>query len=174
MKRPVALLSIACVFLVGILTGALVTHLLYVRSFPQPGERPRFERPGMRGGPGGGPRFVERLQNQLGLTPEQRSEIDEILRQSRIESDEIHEEMLPRIRAQLDRTRQRIFEVLTPEQREEFERLRKEHRGRAEQFFLGGEMRRGRPGRRGGRGPLPPPGPPPPGDEPPPESPPTE
>jgi hypothetical protein len=35
-------------------------------------------------------------------------------------------------------------------------------------------VRRGRPGRRGGRGPLPPPGPPPPGDEPPPESPPTE
>jgi len=176
MRRPVALLSIACVFLVGILAGALATHLLYVRSFPRPGERPRLERPGLPGGPGVGPRFLERLELQLGLTPQQRREIDEILRKSRTESDKIHDEMLPRVRAQLEGTRQRILEVLTPEQREEFERLRKEHRGRAERFFLGGEMRPHRrgPGRRGPRGPLPPPGPPPPGDEPPRAPPPTE
>ena len=162
MRRPVALLSIACVFLVGILVGALGTHLLYVRSFPRPDELPRGGRPGLRGGPAVGPRFAERLERQLGLSEEQRREIDEILRESRKESNGLHDEMLPRIRAQVERTRQRIFEVLTPEQREEFERLREEHRG-AERFFLGGDVRHRRkgPGRRGPR-----PQPPPPDGEP--------
>jgi len=175
MRRPVALLSIACVFLVGILVGALGTHLLYVRSLPQPAELSRVGRPGLQGGPVAGPWLVERLERRLGLSEEQRREIDEILRQSREESDALHEEMLPRIREQLERTRQRIFEVLTPEQREEFERLRKEHRG-AERFFLGGDPRHRRkgPGRRGPRAQPPPPGPPPPGSEPPPPGPPTE
>jgi Spy/CpxP family protein refolding chaperone len=176
MRRPVALLSIACVFLVGILVGALGTHLLYVRSLPQPAELSRGDRPGPGGGPAVGPRFVERMTQRLGLSEEQRREIDEILRQSREESDALHDEMLPVIREQLERTRQRIFEVLTPEQREEFERLRREHRGRTERFFLGGESghRRKGPGRRGPRGQPPPPGPPPPGSEPPPSEPPPE
>jgi len=131
-KRSLALVYVAGLFLFGILIGALGMHLYYAQRFPGP-------RPG--GGPphqrGMGPFFVERLERDLELTPEQIGRIEEIVHESRIEFEGLRREMRPRLRDQMDRTTERIAEVLTPEQREKFERLRGRPDRRMERFFLG-------------------------------------
>jgi len=130
-KRSLALVSVAGLFLLGILIGALGMHLYYATKFPgPPGFGPRGHRPG-------GPFMGERLERELGLSVEQKQRIDEIIRESRVEGEALREEMFPRVHAQMERTRERIMEVLTPEQREKFEELRHRHRGRADRFFLG-------------------------------------
>lgn len=139
MRRGLAVLAVIGLFLIGVLIGAFATHLFYVRLLWQPwgstSERVRM--------------FSERLDGRLDLTREQRREIDHILEDSRREARAIRDDVRPRIEAQLRQTRERIEAVLTPEQREKFERLARRHRRWAEQFFLGP------PG--GRRGPSPPP-----------------
>ena len=131
MKRSLALVNVFGVLLLGIVIGAMGMHLFYAQRFPGP--------PG-RHGPGGGmhrPAFAERLERQLDLTPEQQSRIEEIVRESRLRGRELHEELLPRVRSQMDETRRRIREVLTLEQQVKFDELDQRHRRRAERFFLG-------------------------------------
>jgi hypothetical protein len=148
MRRGLAVLAVIGLFLIGVLIGAFATHLFYVRLLWQPGEPARARA-----------RIIsERVYRRLDLAPEQRREIDRILEDARREARAIRDDVRPRIEAQLRQTRERIEAVLTPEQREKFERLARRHRRWAEQFFLGP------PG--GRRGPSPPPpgeGPGPPG-----------
>lgn len=143
MKRHLALVYVAGLFLLGILVGALAMHLYYAVGSPA---HPRFPGPGRAHRPD----FSQRLERELDLTPEQARRIDAILAESRAEGEALHAEMLPRVREQMERTRARIAEVLTPEQRDRFEELNRRFRGRAERFFLGH-----RPGRRDEPGPPP-------------------
>jgi len=131
MKRSLALVYVFGVLLLGIVIGAMGMHLFYAQRFPGP--------PG-RHGLGSGmhtPAFAERLERHLDLTPEQLTRIEEIVRESHAEGRSLHEELLPRVRSQMDETRRRIREVLTPEQQEKFDELDRRHRRRAERFFLG-------------------------------------
>ena len=68
----------------------------------------------------------------------------EILERSHAEGDALRREMLPRLRTTMAETRDRIREVLTPEQQAKFEELQHQHSRRVERMFLG---RGGRPGR---------------------------
>ena len=143
MKRHLALVYVAGLFLLGVLVGALAMQLYHSVNAPDPRRLPGR-------GPAHRPDFADLLERRLDLTPDQVQRIDVILAESRAEAEAFHEEMLPRVREQMERTRERISEVLTPEQRERFEELHRRHRGRAERFFLGR-----RPGRRGEMGPPP-------------------
>jgi Spy/CpxP family protein refolding chaperone len=143
MKRSIAFLYVAGLFLLGILIGALATHLWYAQ---RPSHRPFGPRGGMRPpahemrrGPGHrpGPFFLERIGRQLDLSPEQEQRIAEIIEESHREAGALHEEILPRVEAQLEQTRQRILEVLTPEQRERFEEFHRRHRRVLERGVLG-------------------------------------
>jgi hypothetical protein len=80
---------------------------------------------------------VERLERMLDLSSEQKRQVDEILRESHAEGERLHAEMLPRVHEHMERTRERIEEILTPGQRELFTEMAKQHRGRLERFFLG-------------------------------------
>ncbi len=133
MNRVAALASVAALFLVGVLVGGLGTHLFFVNQPHRPG-------------PGGfrGDHFLELLERELALTTDQMRRIEEILEQSHAEGDALRREMLPRLRTTMAETRDRIREVLTPEQQAKFEELRQQHRRRVERMFLG---RGGRPGR---------------------------
>ncbi len=133
MNRVAAFASVAALFLVGVLVGGLGTHLFFANQ-PQ------------RPGPGGlrGDHFLELLERELVLTTDQMRRIEEILEQSHAEGDALRREMLPRLRTTMAETRDRIREVLTPEQQAKFEELRQQHRRRVERMFLG---RGGRPGR---------------------------
>ncbi len=132
MNRVAAFASVAALFLVGVLVGGLGTHLF----LNQP-HRP---------GPGGfrGDHFLEILESELVLTTDQMHRIDEILEQSHAEGDALRSEILPRLRSTMAQTRDRIREVLTPEQQAKFEELQHQHSRRVERMFLG---RGGRPGR---------------------------
>jgi Spy/CpxP family protein refolding chaperone len=143
MKRSIAFVYVAGLFLLGILIGALGIHLWYTqRPLAGPFGGPAGMRPPgheFRRGPGHrpGPFFLERIGRQLDLTAEQEQRIAEIIEESHREAGRLREEMLPRVEAQLEQTRQRILEVLTPEQRERFEEFHRQHRRVLERGVLG-------------------------------------
>jgi len=99
--RASASLVLVATFTLGMIAGAAILHL----ARPAPGPFP----------PAGpvGPPPVERLQRELGLDATQMDELDRILASSR-ES----------MRGEAERTRERIREILTPEQRERFDAMR--------------------------------------------------
>ncbi len=100
----------------------------------------------------------QRLDRILDLSPEQARQVQRILAESRREMEALRRDLAPRLHAAMERSQQRIRDLLTPQQQRRFDELRHAHRHRAERFF--GERRR--------HGPLPPGGPPPPGHRPPP------
>jgi hypothetical protein len=85
------------------------------------------------------------MDERLGLSTEQQERIDSILVTDRREADAMLQQIGPRIQARYDSTTATILEVLTPEQRTVFERLRQEQR----------QQMRARMGPRGRRGPPP-------------------
>ncbi|MCP3982501.1 MAG: hypothetical protein GY716_24635 [bacterium] len=138
MKRWVALLSVAALFVVGVAVGVLGANVFLGPTIAGPPE------PGMGRGPGGGPHregrgpfHVERLKRHLDLTAEQEDEIRRIVDASREEADALMREVRPQLHEQMDRTRTEIRGVLTPEQLESFDQLRERHRRRGDRFLLG-------------------------------------
>ncbi len=130
MKRSVAMLSVGGLFLVGILVGSLGVHLYHVDHFASPEPRaPRF--------------FLGHLERELQLTEDQRTRIDEILRQSHEDAERIRAELLPRVRARIEQTHESVREVLTPEQQKLFDELARRHPRPAERFLLGHPRHRG-------------------------------
>ncbi|MFQ5745004.1 MAG: hypothetical protein ACE5HV_15665 [Acidobacteriota bacterium] len=126
MKRSSAFLYVLAVFLLGVLIGAFGLHLYYSAQFSRSRTKSGF---GRLFNPA-------RLERVLNLTPDQRSRIEEILKESRREAGRMREELSPRVREHLERKRQSIMEVLTPEQREKFDEMWRRHRPDAERFFL--------------------------------------
>jgi Spy/CpxP family protein refolding chaperone len=147
-RRFAALIAVFALFVVGVGVGVLGTHLFYAKELHRHGG----------GGGVGAHRFITHLERELDLTEDQRRRIDEIVEQSRIEGDALHEEMLPRVREHMRQTRERVREVLTSEQQLKFDQLHERHHRRAEHFFLGH-------GRHSRRGPPPPRSQPPPPDD---------
>lgn len=143
MRRITAVAAVTAVLVLGFVVGVLVTHLFYASRIGRPGGLPGYA----------GQFFADRLEYRLDLTPGQRAEIDRILEESRREADALRRRVHPQVVGVLERATERIVEVLTPEQRREFERLRVEYRHRAEHFLLGppgppGRHHRGGPGHR--------------------------
>jgi Spy/CpxP family protein refolding chaperone len=149
MNKSIAFVAVLGLFILGILIGALGMHLVYAQRFPAPPDRPDGN--GMHGR-----FFFDRLERHLDLSAEQQERIGQIMLESRETGEAMHEEMLPRVQELMDGTRESIMEVLTPEQRQKFERLMRRHRRDAERFFLGHGPRDGRgQGFKGRRGPQP-------------------
>lgn len=98
-------------FLVGGLAGAALERARASRGTPQPAARWWEARPGPRR-PGGLPRMFR----ELNLTDEQRAQIHEIMEQAGPQTDEVLNELLPRLRAVTDSIHDEIRAVLTPEQ----------------------------------------------------------
>lgn len=136
----VALLGMT--FVAGALSGAALERVL---SSPEPvlsgGEG------GWRRGPRGGPPRESGVPpdifDELGITPEQRQEIDAILQRRIVETGQFWEQYGPLLQAIVDSTRLEIREVLTPEQRAEYDRRRMERRR-----FVPGVVPQGSPGHR--------------------------
>jgi hypothetical protein len=86
------------------------------------------------------------LSERLDLTPEQRVEVERILLVNRRKAALLMRDMQPLLRARYDSTVVAIEAVLTPEQRSEFEQMRREERVRIRLRF-GGEWgaRQGEP-----------------------------
>lgn len=133
--RSQAALVLALVALFGVLLGVLGERVLAQRAAaewtPFRGGPPGGMGVGM-GGRGGGPeargqpRYAERLDALLDLTPSQRAAIDSIMTEQRVRIRELNREMEPRFRAIAEDTRTRVESVLTDEQRTRLRGLRQD------------------------------------------------
>ena len=123
MRRSIALTSVAGVFLIGALTGALGMHLHDVMS-ARSHARSRVAA------------HHDHLAALLDLTPEQKQNVERILQDSQPQARALHEEMLPRVHAHMRRIHDRIHDVLTPDQRKKFAELEHHDRGLLERFML--------------------------------------
>lgn len=72
-------------------------------------------------------RFKEML-NQLNLTAQQRTEIDQIILNTRTQLVDVRRSTQPQFREIRKQTRARIEAVLTPEQKRQFQQMLNEHR----------------------------------------------
>ena len=64
--------------------------------------------------------------DQLGLTEEQRAQVDQIMSHRSAETEALLQNMYPRLRAQVDSANTEIRALLTPEQQQNFDRLREQ------------------------------------------------
>ncbi len=110
------ILATLVIFSAGLFTGALLVKQM---TPPAPVPSPQFGRIEM----------LRRLSRILSLTPEQNERLDTIMRESQ-ERTKVYWELLePELRTEFRKTRDEIREVLTPEQRKEFdERLKQRQR----------------------------------------------
>jgi Spy/CpxP family protein refolding chaperone len=146
MNKTVAILAVCALFVSGVVIGALGMHLFYVQRLMRPGEPPAMA----------GRLLTGYLERQLDLSEEQQSEIREILGASRRQGAELRQRMRPEVEALMGQTRQAIVEVLTPEQRQKLDDIRRRDRRPLERLFLGPAD--GSPERPGGPGGGPPDG----------------
>jgi Spy/CpxP family protein refolding chaperone len=108
-----AVAVIALTFTAGVAVGVFTDHMMIVR----------------RGGrldhmPFAAHLMTSRLDHHLDLTGAQKKQIEQILSRRRVEMDAIFATMKPRVDATIDRTNAEIEQVLTPEQRKKFARLK--------------------------------------------------
>lgn len=84
--------------------------------------------------------YVEEMNRRLKLTPEQLEGLNRILDETREQFRQLREKQRPEIKALQDAQTARINALLTPEQQEEYARMRKEREERRKQE----EKKRGR------------------------------
>lgn len=134
MRRSSAVAGVVALFLVGVAVGALGDHLVgWHRTRGGPaglgvhgghGGAGGLGGHGGHGGPGG--RLSAELHRRLDLTADQQRQVDAILGETHRETLALWQEMRPRVAAVIDQGQNRIAQILTPQQRQEFEVIRRE------------------------------------------------
>ena len=123
--RPVY--CIVIVFLLGVLGGALATHLYYrcVMDFHM----------GYRG-ENREERLVNRLDRELGLSAAQKEQVKGIVHETQEEIKGIRSEFRPKMDAIIEKSQMKVDAILLPEQKKKFEKMIAE---RKERFRKRGE-----------------------------------
>lgn len=70
--------------------------------------------------------FLKNLDREVRLTPDQREQIEKIVKEGQTRNQELWDRVLPDLRKEMQETRERIRAILTPEQRAQFEELMKQ------------------------------------------------
>lgn len=107
--------AVLAIFVIGFLAGALAMNAY------------RARRAGMSPGERGG---YARVFDQLNLTAEQRSQVDQIFSEARARLTDIRKDAGPKFREVRQQTDDRLKAVLTPEQWEQFQQLTSDARHR--------------------------------------------
>lgn len=113
------ILATLVIYSAGILTGTLLTTALR----PVAASRPPTPVPVYPGGDIFQQRFLDRLKNEVELTPEQIQRLEMVFKESRERMKTWWEIIGPEMQAEIQDVRDRIRLELTPEQREQFEKL---------------------------------------------------
>jgi Spy/CpxP family protein refolding chaperone len=117
-----AILAVIVIFLAGAFSGAMAAHLYRAKVYgnataaggpPIPSLGQRIE-------------FMRRLSDRLSLTPEQRQQVDRLISDSERRLRELWEPVAPKAREEMHELRRQIDAVLQPDQRAQFEKLRKQ------------------------------------------------
>ena len=112
------------IFGTGVVTGGLlVLHSEQMRG-PRGSRVVRQAQPASAGGSRF--EFLRRAERELNLTPDQREQVDNIIRASQERVRKIQEPVTPKMREELQQTKVEFRGVLTPEQRERFDELVKQ------------------------------------------------
>ena len=140
-------LATLVIFIAGIITGASLVKFAQGRggrmnSRPQPeinrpGNPGRPENPNRRNDPelGNQPgqqpglvnrQFVLGLDRQLKLTPEQRDKVEKFMMEGQERIRQLRSKLEPEMRKEMQSVNEQIKTILTPDQREQFERIMKQ------------------------------------------------
>ena len=119
------------IFGAGVVTGGLLVRRTAFIN-PQPGQRvTAWSRTNVLATPGGmRVEFLRRIQRDLDLRLDQREAFDRILKESQDRTRKLMEPINPQLRDEMQRTREEVRALLTPEQRKRFDELLK-HQQRA-------------------------------------------
>jgi Spy/CpxP family protein refolding chaperone len=110
--RTSAALLVVVAFVAGLFIGVASDHLWFIH---------RHE---MRRGQFGGRQIADRLDRELHLTSQQKTQIQAILDRHRARIDSIMSTVRPQMRQEIDAGNAEIEKLLTPEQREQFQHLK--------------------------------------------------
>jgi Spy/CpxP family protein refolding chaperone len=110
--RTSATLLVVVAFIAGLFIGVAGDHLILMH---------RHE---MRRGQFGGRQIADRLDRELHLTPQQKTEIQKILDRHRARMDAIMSTVRPQMRQEIEAGNSEIEKLLTPEQRAQFQHLK--------------------------------------------------
>ena len=106
-------------FVAGILVGVAGDHLLFIHHLMSG-----------RGGRFAASRIVDRLDHELHLTRQQRSQVQQIIDRHRARIDGMMGTVRPQIRQEIDATNAEIEKILTADQRAAFAKMRMHMPGR--------------------------------------------
>jgi Spy/CpxP family protein refolding chaperone len=127
MKRSSALAGVVALFLVGVVVGALGAELVRLHHPWGIAAGPHGPGAGPLGHLGMGHRMMAaELKRRLDLTADQQRQLDAILADTHRETLAIWREVRPRAVAVIEQGENRIAQILTPRQRQEFEVYRRE------------------------------------------------
>lgn len=130
---------VLAVFCVGLASGVLLGRRMI--GPPLPSFREFGGPPGLAAGRRGGPPpglLLDRLNRELSLTPDQRTQVDVVLKASRQRLDQFQQDTRDRFEREQQSLRDDIRKLLTPDQQQKFDRWVDENPPRG---------RRGRPDR---------------------------
>ena len=108
--RTTALVVVIIAFVAGLFVGIAGDRLYFHHMFPG---RRDF----------GSGRIVERLNRELHLTPDQKSQVQKIVDSHRTHIEAIMSPVRPEIHKELDATNAEIEKILTPDQRTQFQKM---------------------------------------------------
>ena len=109
----IASIIVMVTFVAGAFTGIFVDHFLM-----------RAHRPGPRAHRAAAHIMLSRLDRHLDLTDDQEKKIDEILRRRHDRITEMWEGVRPQVSKEIEATNAEIERLLTPEQREKFQKMK--------------------------------------------------
>lgn len=124
------ILAAAVIFACGVLTGAMVLKANHAAALVPANPPVLVVNPKNPAPPGWQLQrlqFFKRMQKQLDLAPTQQEEINKIMRESQERVKPLWDQIGPQMDAELQRVRQEVNRVLTPEQQKKMNELM--HRG---------------------------------------------
>jgi hypothetical protein len=123
MKQWKAIASVILVFLLGALTGALVTHTIYRQKMENIiKDEPRTMREVI----------VQRLDRKLNLDPVQLEQVRATVKETHSEMKNVRKQIRPQIEEILDRSQAKVRAILRPDQLEKYEKILAERKKRRE------------------------------------------
>ena len=113
--RTAAIVLVIVAFIAGILVGVAGDHLYLIHNGRlSPRHAARFS----------AGRMTERLAGELELTPQQKTQVQQIIERHHAKIDAIMSNVRPQVRGEIDATNAEIDTILTPAQKTKFATLR--------------------------------------------------
>lgn len=141
MRRFTATAAVFGLFVTGILVGVVGTHAFYAHHLREPDELVDL----------GSRWHVNRLRDELDLTPEQERRMRDLVAATRQEIRGLREELMPGVRDRIARAHEEFVEILDPAQRRRLDEIMRRHGRRYMRAF--GFPPEAEPGHHGLRGP---------------------